>query len=133
MTMHRSTFAQLQRGGGGGAAYYCGIDGFDEYNWDWSLVHAQRQFLIPHTVLVPSKVLAEHIGIEGGMHNHIHRDNSAPAATSFLGLTVRGSVWQDPRVFSSGFGGWGHPADQEQCMRLLSNEYRFDASPPTKQ
>jgi N-acetylglucosaminyltransferase II (MGAT2)/Glycosyl hydrolases family 38 N-terminal domain/Alpha mannosidase middle domain/Glycosyl hydrolases family 38 C-terminal domain len=119
MTLHRSTFERLQQG----AAYYCGLDGFDEYNWDWSFVHIQNKYIIPHTMLSPAKLLARHIGATGGMHDH-RNVVPPPLAENFVGTKVHGSVWVEsrPRSLPRGNGGWKHPADHEHCLRLLSKE-----------
>jgi N-acetylglucosaminyltransferase II (MGAT2) len=122
MTLHRSTFAKIQQS----AASFCGRDGFDEYNWDWTFVHMQGKELIPHTVLFPARPLAKHIGLEGGMHGHNKnvarsKEEFENLETRFLGTKLKGTPFVNPVPFrKQGFGGWGHPADQEHCMKLLA-------------
>jgi Glycosyl hydrolases family 38 N-terminal domain/N-acetylglucosaminyltransferase II (MGAT2) len=114
MTLHRLTYQKLQEN----AAIYCGLDGFDEYNWDWSLVHVQNAVSFPHTVLVPAIPLAKHIGFTGGMHNHT--EQRVDPLTSFCGTRIMGTLTVNPRQIGiNGNGGWGHPADQSHCMSLL--------------
>jgi len=61
---------------------------------DWSLVHLQNKGFIPHTMLQPGENLANHIGVEGGMH--AHKMSKAALAklrkidTHFIGTTVIG-------------------------------------------
>lgn len=121
MTLHRNTFTKIKEY----AAFYCGIDGFDEYNWDWSFVHMQTKWLIPHTVLSPGIPLVRHIGIEGGMHGHkkrvpMPRVEFERLEVPFLGEKIAGSPGLNPKPMKKGNGGWGHPADQAHCLELLS-------------
>ena len=102
------------------ATEYCR---FDDYNWDWSLVHLQSQKCLPHTVLMPSRPLAKHIGVSGGMH---YKGEAASDAsferleTKFFGTKLHKNEAKVQRlIHDRGFGGWAHPADQEHCMQLL--------------
>jgi hypothetical protein len=111
MTLHRSTFAKMQLNGDS----FCGIDGFDEYNWDWTLIHKQNKSkeLIPHTDLVPSEPLAKHIGIEGRMHSHrkgaTAKEELKKLETRFLGTKLKGIPIVSP-LRSKGNGSWGAPS-----------------------
>ena len=120
MTMNRKVFTKIQQH----AANYCGVDGFDEYNWDWSIVHMQNLLLIPRIVLIPSlqRPLVKHIGVEDGLHSHA-KDKVDPGLDLdvFTGtqtaLTGNGVFF--PLNRTQGFGGWGHPKDHEHCMQLM--------------
>jgi N-acetylglucosaminyltransferase II (MGAT2) len=135
MTLNRSVFAQLKAH----ADAYCTVD---EYNWDWSLVHLGGMGYMPHTVLVPARVLAKHIGTSEGMHTEKrnvlediqerypeqHQDDQGilhhslrqrkAFDTSWAGKRVNGNLTVLPRKHA-GYGGWGHPADQEHCLTLF--------------
>ena len=125
MTLNRKVFGQIQQN----AANYCGMDGFDEYNWDWSLVHMQSLQLIPRIVLMPPNPtpLAKHIGLDDGMHAHNEtslsiRFQPIDVLTPFTGpkVTTEGVI-MIPLNRSQGFGGWGHPKDHEHCMQLMNS------------
>lgn len=83
----------------------------------------QAQGFLPHTLLMPNQNLANHIGIEGGMH--AHKVSKAALArlmqidTKFYGTQVMGKL-APGRNIRQPFGGWGHPADQKHCMDLLA-------------
>jgi len=90
---------------------------FDDYNWDWSLVHMMDEKLIPARVLQPSVAQTVHIGTEGGMHVHGSVD-SRSEANPFHGkkmYSYEGRRWKSTAV---GYGGWGHPQDQKHCLEL---------------
>jgi len=123
MTMNRRAFAQLQRH----AQDYCR---FDEYNWDWTMVHLAGQRYIPHTLLMPSRTLAKHIGVTQGMHNNLNAvggegdfgPDFEKLETKFHG---KNGLYQyqaniGPLRHDKGYGGWGHPVDQQHCLELLS-------------
>jgi hypothetical protein len=94
--------------------------GYDDYNWDWSFVHMQDKALIPRIVLQPSRSLAKHIGLEGGMHAHKKTGGNRITLddSHFLGTKVKFNPYKKPRV-AKPFGGWGHPADQNHCLKIL--------------
>jgi len=101
---------------------------FDDYNWDWSFVHLQGLEIIPHTALIPSRPQVLHIGFEGGMHEKDIRpavraafERSGGIAPEFRGTEIRGSTDVRSKAHDKGFGGWGHPADQQHCMELLTS------------
>jgi hypothetical protein len=118
MTLSRNMFERIQQN----AVHYCR---FDDYNWDWSLVHLQGEGLLPHAVLLPRDALARHIGVSDGMHNKEFAEYGPDfytIKTKFLG--TRGldtsNMKFDRAVHRRGYGGWSHPMDQEHCMKLLS-------------
>lgn len=80
--------------------------------------------LIPHTVLMPCQELAKHIGVEGGMHAHKisnrMKDTLTKLDTHFFGTKLFGNLDVVPKKNMKPFGGWGHPADQQHCMKLLA-------------
>ena len=43
---------------------------WDDYNWDWSIVHMVSLELLPFSILVPGELQVAHIGLEGGLHDH---------------------------------------------------------------
>ena len=124
-TLNRDIFDLFKRK----ALAYCR---FDDYNWDWSIVHMQSEGILPHTVLYPAHSLAKHVGLEGGMHhdngkNAMNNGGKQPLLgpgfyelkTEFAGrrLYFEGEV--ETISHPVGYGGFAHPADQEHCMRLL--------------
>jgi Glycosyl hydrolases family 38 N-terminal domain/N-acetylglucosaminyltransferase II (MGAT2)/Alpha mannosidase middle domain/Glycosyl hydrolases family 38 C-terminal domain len=121
MTLSRRIFRKIQQH----AATYCGVDGFDEYNWDWTIVHMQSVGSIPHTVLIPGAKhpLVEHIGIKDGLHTHRVYNVSTVRAlnVSFHGTRVYVEDVKPPPNVNQGFGGWGHPADKNHCMSLFGS------------
>jgi hypothetical protein len=127
MTMNRDMFKKLQQH----AKEYCT---FDDYNWDWSIVHLQRKKLLPRALLMPSKVLAKHIGVKEGMHTNksFGKDfsdlfpNYAPRreqlTTHFAEYRFTGNTAAALHTeFNPGYGGWGHPKDHEHCMKVLQS------------
>ena len=89
-------------------------------------MHLQGLGMIPHTVLVPSRPQVLHIGFEGGMHEKDIKPavraafmKSKGVAPQFHGTSIGGSVTPKAKPHKKGFGGWGHPADQEHCLKLL--------------
>jgi N-acetylglucosaminyltransferase II (MGAT2) len=121
MTLSRRVFSKIQKH----AATYCGMDGFDEYNWDWTLVHMQSLGYIPHTVLLPGAKhpLVEHIGIQDGLHTHKAYNFSSVETLNvvFHGTRVYVEDVNPPERKEQGFGGWGHPADKNHCMSLFES------------
>jgi len=84
----------------------------------------QSKGLIPHTLLMPVQPLANHIGIEGGMHAHkmskAAREKLMKIETKFYGTQLIGRAAPAPKKMKQPFGGWGHPSDQQHCMDLLA-------------
>ena len=85
----------------------------------------QASGFLPHVLLVPHYTLANHIGIDGGMH--VHAKSRAAIAnlndidTEFYGTEIAMAAGFVPAAKKAkGFGGWGHPADQQHCMDLLA-------------
>jgi alpha-1,6-mannosyl-glycoprotein beta-1,2-N-acetylglucosaminyltransferase len=126
MTMSRSIFSTLKDH----ATEYCK---FDDYNWDWSFVYLQGKRMLPHSVLVPSRSQVRHIGIDQGMHakqqkqrksfdhfNEAQKSKFRELSTRFGGTKLFGDIEVDPELHDKGFGGWGHPADHEHCITVLS-------------
>jgi hypothetical protein len=119
MTMNRAVFKKFKEN----AVHYCR---FDDYNWDWSLVHMQGAGHLPHTILNPSRMLVKHIGVIGGMHSKDIKPGALVGSsldkldTNFSGTLLYGdSANVKPFLHNAGFGGWAHLADQEHCMQLL--------------
>jgi alpha-1,6-mannosyl-glycoprotein beta-1,2-N-acetylglucosaminyltransferase len=98
---------------------------FDDYNWDWSIVHLQGLGLLPHTMLFPSRRQVLHIGTSEGMHfkkpNQRKKDlENEKLDTRFKGTKFHGSVHINRRKHN-GHGGWGHPKDQAHCLKTLKS------------
>ena len=83
----------------------------------------QAQGFLPHVLLVPSHNLANHIGIEGGMHSHakshVAISKLNDITTTFFGTKFASSAVPAAKKVKPN-GGWGHPADQQHCMDLLA-------------
>eukprot|EP00934_Nitzschia_sp_Nitz4_P006045 Nitzschia sp. Nitz4//scaffold24_size164493//109468//113379//NITZ4_002339-RA/size164493-snap-gene-0.16-mRNA-1//-1//CDS//3329544147//6035//frame0 len=126
MVIRRDMFKKIQEN----AKEYCT---FDEYNWDWSLVHLMGNELLPHLVLVPMTVQAAHIGVEGGLHESgitqqkLARMGRLLGQSGKLTTAFHASVGhlmplrKGRKVHNEGFGGWGHPADHEHCLNLFKH------------
>jgi alpha-mannosidase II len=110
MTLNRKAYEQLREH----ASEYCR---FDDYNWDWSLVHVQTLQHMPHTLLMPAKTLAKHIGVTQGMHSK-DKDSKRRYGVRygpkferlesvFVGTELYRENAQTPRLkIHSGYGGW---------------------------
>lgn len=137
MAIRREIFAKIKTYG----KDYCT---WDDYNWDWSLVHLMAKEELPFKVLSPGVLQVAHIGLEDGMHTNQKDQN---AFSDFTGLTKKQEMLKrmkkylnkdgkldpfhndvdvphvqrvsPPRQLQKGFGGWGHPADQEHCIALF--------------
>jgi hypothetical protein len=97
---------------------------FDDYNWDWSIVHLQAKSLLPRIVLAPTHPQAKHIGVEGGMHKmkekQVKRMEMTQFQPDFHPTKLHPVVWSFPRRKQrKGFGGWSHPADINHCKQVL--------------
>ena len=101
---------------------------------------------LPHLVIAPRTLQVAHIGLEGGLHEdsinakkrqkmeklttkglnafHAKPPKDEPGKDPHnLGITDGGSGFlqyqTDLHKHNDGFGGWGHPADQQHCLRLF--------------
>ena len=106
---------------------------FDDYNWDWSLVHLMSEGYVPFKVLCPSSLQTAHIGLEGGMHGDaamekkrikrmhklLNENGKLEAYHSDVGVPHAQRI--TPPEDKKGFGGWGHPSDQEHCMKVFGS------------
>jgi hypothetical protein len=101
---------------------------YDDYNWDWSIVHLMSEGLLPYRVLFPTSPQVLHIGIDGGIHSgklpswELFRmvQTSIPGPfheTKFVGTTKEFN--DDQTAAQEPYGGWGHPADHDHCLKLL--------------
>ena len=133
MAIRRDVFAKIRDH----AKEFCE---FDDYNWDWSLEHLMAKQYVPFKVLAPSSLQTAHIGLEGGMHKgavteqrRINRMNEilnkdGKLEPFHLDIGVPHTQRITPPKNEKGFGGWGHPADQDHCMKVFGAERtRFDA------
>jgi len=94
---------------------------FDDYNWDWSLVHLQSQKLIPDLVLAPSIPQVKHIGVVGmhggATYKAVQKANIREVFNTFNGKDI---VYHDSNIiYSRPNGGWRHPMDQSHCLEIL--------------
>ena len=89
------------------------------------------QELLPYRVLVPSRLQVAHIGLKGGLHETSITKQKRERMTAMKNMKpfhdkpLPGNIAQFqsqlvPHV--SGFGGWGHPADQNHCMELFGEK-----------
>jgi Glycosyl hydrolases family 38 N-terminal domain/N-acetylglucosaminyltransferase II (MGAT2)/Alpha mannosidase middle domain/Glycosyl hydrolases family 38 C-terminal domain len=106
MTLSRTSYEQLREH----ASEYCR---FDDYNWDWSLVHVQTLQHMPHTLLMPAKTLAKHIGVTQGMHSKDKKHKVSYGQkferleTRFVGTELhRGNARIARLKMHAGYGGW---------------------------
>ena len=89
---------------------------------------------VPHTILFPTRAQAKHIGIKDGMHadqmgvmalQEIFPDYGEHFEIldkEFVGRRFYGTANVTREEHPRGYGGWGHPADQEHCMKLLQKK-----------
>mmetsp|Transcript_56671 Transcript_56671/g.137745 ORF Transcript_56671/g.137745 Transcript_56671/m.137745 type:complete len:211 (-) Transcript_56671:2297-2929(-) len=101
---------------------------WDDYNWDWSVVHLMSAKIkaLPFRVLVPGTQQVAHIGVEGGLHEENNEEKAALMEKhkdlQHFHLKV-GRLWtkyQNKRTTQKqGYGGWGHPRDQQHCLDLF--------------
>ena len=102
---------------------------FDDYNWDWSLVHMMGKMMVPWRVLTPGTLQVSHIGLEGGLHslNTNHARISQIKKRSHFGAfhvqvdNPNKTGWT-LKSHNKGYGGWGHPVDHEHCIKLFSTD-----------
>ena len=98
---------------------------FDDYNWDWSIVHLMSDIDdFPRICLVPTRPQVKHIGAEGGMHKvdpaKLQRLQAMSLKPKFHPQELFPIESLRPREKNrKGFGGWGHPADHEHCLKVL--------------
>lgn len=124
MTLSRRVFERFRNHA---AAEYCQ---YDDYNWDWSMVHLTNSGLLPHCALFPGKPQAQHIGLEDGMHSKnatAKQHHMSNAKTSYKVLTnhfngerlcfrERVAAFEQKKPN----GGWGHSRDQQHCLDLFN-------------
>jgi len=89
---------------------------------------------LPFKVLSPGVLQVAHIGLEGGMHaqkdglkilkqiktmkKYLNKDGKLDPFHSDVGVPHVQRL-RPPEQQKKGFGGWGHPADQEHCIKLF--------------
>eukprot|EP00980_Cylindrotheca_fusiformis_P004845 scaffold1034_cov127-Cylindrotheca_fusiformis.AAC.26 len=106
---------------------------FDEYNWDWSIVHMMGKELMPYKTLVPNELQVAHIGLKGGLHERsignmeARRIEDTNELQPFHGKIENGfgnlGAFMDTRkVHDAGYGGWGHPSDHDHCLKLFEDK-----------
>jgi len=112
---------------------------YDEYNWDWSVVHLMNKRLVPYKVLAPSIAQVRHIGVDG-MHVNSDQDTTAAGRRDKAKLRKAAAHWTIPRPFhGTGVvhadgsakpkagkpnGGFGHPKDHEHCSNILAPKWQ---------
>lgn len=83
--------------------------------------------LLPAQVILPSVPQALHVGAADGMHasdqlNLVKEKTlDTDMAKPFRGtkLFKIPPFYSQPKTHNNGYGGWGHPADQEHCIQVL--------------
>ena len=119
MVLTRDMWMRFQQN----AQEYCT---YDDYNWDWAVVHLMDKGLLPSRVLYPNEPQVMHIGIDGGLHGgrvarwQLYKVLHTPFPGPFHGTKFVGTKQVPlPKSESKMFGGWGHPADHEHCLKIL--------------
>ena len=107
------------------ATYYCT---YDDYNWDWSIVSLMNKKYLPFQILVPGVLQVAHIGLEGGLHEksinlkkRVMFDQLRKTIGPFhskVNKLYRKSM-NAINMKMKPYGGWGHPADHEHCLKLF--------------
>jgi hypothetical protein len=99
---------------------------YDDYNWDWSIVHLMNEGLLPSRVLYPSIPQTMHVGIDNGIHSgkvarwQLFAILNAKFPGSFHGSQLVGGTSEvNQTVAKDPFGGWGHEADHKHCMKVF--------------
>ena len=86
---------------------------FDDYGWDWSVVHTMAVGKVPYKMVAPGKRQVRHIGAKG-MHG---REVVGAALSEFGGTELRSRFKGAQRPAQHrGNGGWGHSRDHEHCL-----------------
>lgn len=91
--------------------------------------------LLPYKTLVPNELQVAHIGLKGGLHEKDignmqagrieHADQLMPFHGRIEGDSDSLGTFMDSiKVHDKGYGGWGHPADHEHCMKLFLGKKR---------
>jgi alpha-1,6-mannosyl-glycoprotein beta-1,2-N-acetylglucosaminyltransferase len=99
---------------------------YDDYNWDWSIVHLMNKGLLPSRVLYPTIPQTMHVGIDNGIHSgkaarwQLFAALNAKFPGPFHGTKLVGETKQANQTVKAPFGGWGHTADHKHCLELLS-------------
>jgi hypothetical protein len=87
--------------------------------------------LLPHLVLVPRKLQAAHIGLEGGLHENSITKQKREIMKEMKDLKpfhekpLSDQIMEfqtSMKPHERGFGGFGHPADQHHCMELFGQK-----------
>jgi hypothetical protein len=95
---------------------------------DWSIVHLMGKKMLPYLVIVPAIPQAAHIGKNG-----LHGAGAGAGAVRKIKMMEKGSHGMLPfqgtsfhsgkrkafKPHDKGYGGWGHPADHEHCIKLF--------------
>ena len=89
---------------------------FDDYNWDWSVVHLMSLGLLPYKVISTGKPQVSHDAGSSGMHHN----QGAVKLSPFVPNDTTKSVLARPSKHR-GYGGWAHPEDHEHCLKGISN------------
>jgi len=128
MAIRRDIFAKIKAH----AQDYCT---WDDYNWDWTIVHLMAMGYLPYKILEPGTLEVAHIGLSGGMHHDGNNvDGSKRAMMNQYVTNARLKPYnaqvgvphvmklQSPSVQQKGYGGWGHPADHEHCQKIFADQ-----------
>ena len=90
---------------------------------DWSFVHLMGRKLIPSAVITPSIPQVGHIGLEG-LHGAVDAKRERlikgnQELKAFHGTKLDPPMRRCLKMHERGYGGWGHPADQQHCIKLF--------------
>jgi hypothetical protein len=87
------------------------------------------QRLLPYKVIVPAQLQVAHIGMEGGLHQQNLSQQKRDMMNEYRELQPfhekPGHLTSSQikvKVHDQGYGGWGHPADHEHCLKLFGEK-----------
>jgi hypothetical protein len=85
--------------------------------------------LLPYKVIVPMHLPVAHIGMEGGLHQQSRSQQKVNTVNKYCKLQPfheksghLTSMQIRIKVHDQGYGGWGHPANHEHCLKLFEEK-----------
>ena len=74
-------------------------------------------------MIVPAKPQVAHIGKDGlhgvGPQKLKLMEQGVHGLSPFHGTSFQSGMKKMVKAFNKGYGGWGHPADHEHCIKLF--------------
>ena len=84
------------------------------------MVKLANEEKLPHVILGPARMLVKHIGAEGMHTEQLKKIKKKQGNVELIPWVGRNFVNKRvPKKKAPGYGGWGHPADQEHCRNLF--------------